>query len=60
MGMVFLHPELASRQRTEKIASKHKTHFVARKIAKLMFHSITQLTDNATNSPVPQNDEGKS
>jgi hypothetical protein len=59
MRMVFLHPALASSQKTEKIASKHKTRFVARKIAKLMFHSITQLTDSATNPPSP-NDRGKS
>jgi len=56
---VFLHPALASRPETEKIASKHKTRFVARKIAKLMFHSITQLADSATNLPSP-NDERKS
>jgi len=43
----------------EKIASKHKTLFVARKIAKLMFHSITQLADSATNLSSPI-DERKS
>ena len=58
MRMVFLHPAPASRQKTEKIASKHKTRFVARKIAKLMFHFITQLADRATNLPSP-NDERK-
>src|SRR5437868_4863949 len=56
---VFLHPAPANRPETEKIASKHKTRFVARKIAKLMFHSITQLADRATNLPSP-NDERKS
>jgi hypothetical protein len=52
--VVFFHPTLASGQKTEKIASRHKTHFVARKIAKLMFHSITQLTNSATNPPSPK------
>jgi len=45
---------LPADQEKEKTASKHKTLFVARKIAKLMFHSITQLTDSATNLPSPK------
>lgn len=46
----------------EKITSKHKTLFVARKIAKLMIHSITQLADSATNllSPKDERKELKS
>jgi len=53
---------LPADQKTEKIASKHKTLFVARKIAKLMIHSITQLADSATNllSPKDERKELKS